>query len=147
MESVFILFLAPLQFPLTVAQVELITLRACVFLKNSAAFGFSFTLPLCRCLPKKFSSGSWQIRLLRNAVTPSIVKRYSTNSTKASTVNNDCNQKVYCKVMFHIPVKRRPRRVGALRSILFCSFLLNPALPLTLFSHLSRYPKNSSCNH
>lgn len=81
----FFFFLAPLQFPRTVAQLEFTTLNAWVFFTNSETFGFSFTLPLCRCCPKKFSRGSWHILLLRNTVTPGIVKTYSTNSTNEKT--------------------------------------------------------------
>lgn len=75
----FLLRVAPLQFPLTVEHVELTTLRAWVFLRNSLTQGFSFTRPLCLCLPKKFSRGSWHRRLLRNTLTPSMV---NTNLTR-----------------------------------------------------------------
>ena len=47
-----------LQFPLMVEHVVLMTLSAWVFLINSSALGFSLTLPLCLCCPKKFSNGS-----------------------------------------------------------------------------------------
>ena len=49
--------------------------------------GFSSTRPLWRCCPKKFSRGSWQILLLKNTVTPGIVKMDSTRSTNYFTVN------------------------------------------------------------
>ena len=75
-EKLSLVFAVPLQLLRMGAHVLLITRSACVFLMNSAALGFSLTRPHWRSWPKKFSKGSWQMRLLRNTVTPGMVKIY-----------------------------------------------------------------------
>ena len=76
----------PLQFTsVTSPQTLSMTLRACVFFKNSLTDGFSLVLPLCLCCPKQFSSGSWHILPLRKDVTPGMVKMNLTISTKDRT--------------------------------------------------------------
>jgi len=47
----------------------------------------------------------------------------------------------------HVPVSRKAELVSELNIILFCSVFSNPLLPLTLASHLSRYPTKSSRSH
>ena len=87
------LSLAPLLQFHTVAEVELITKSLCVFLENSAALG----------LFKKFSNGYWQISLLRNAITPSILKTCSTSSPKCEHCLN-----IYIKEMHNPHYSHNP---------------------------------------
>ena len=73
-----------LQFELTgPLHMEFTTRRACVFFWNSFTVGFSCVLPICRWHPKNFSRGSWHNLLLKNTVTPGIVKRCFTNSMRS----------------------------------------------------------------
>ena len=82
-----VLLLLIRQFPLIPLQVVLITLNACVFFKNSATLGFSFALPLCRCWPKNFSTGSWQILFVKNTLTSGmLVKMYLVKSKNDLTI-------------------------------------------------------------
>lgn len=78
----------PRQFPLVMfPQTELITRRACVFLQNCCALGFSPVLPRCLWHPKKFSSGSCESLSLKKNVTPGILKIKLTISTNDLTAN------------------------------------------------------------
>ena len=78
--------LLPRQFPFTTSRQNTFrTRKAWVFFKNSSAFGLSCVIPLWRWHPKNFSIGSWQSRLLRKNLTPGMVKRYRTSSTKDFT--------------------------------------------------------------
>lgn len=129
-----------LQFPRTGPQVWLITHNACELFINSETHEFSFT-PLHRCWPKKFSKKFWQSLLLR----------------KTDTMNSkyvlyyfykwqNCIQMMAKELLVNLPVKRKPKRVSWLSSILF-SFLSNPSLSLTLLSHLFKYARNSCLSH
>lgn len=51
--------------------------------------GFSFVAPLCRCLPKYFSMGSWHRCSLRMNLTPGTLKRCCTISTNEYTISEE----------------------------------------------------------
>ena len=114
------------------------TWRAGHWFKNSVTQGFSLTHPHWCCLPKKFSSRSWQIRLLRK---PGMVNRYRRSSTKADT-------KIVMSSLILISTHQwggDPWRVSLLSSIMFLSLLVySPGL---LDSHLTKNSINSSCSH
>ena len=69
-------------------EMELITLKLCVFFTNAATIGFSFTLPCCLDLAaKEFSRWILVELLLGEAVTLLILKIYGINSRKEDTEN------------------------------------------------------------
>ena len=74
----------PRLLPLILARhIEFITLKFCVFFKNSARVGFSFVLPAWRWQLKNFSIGSWDSFSLKKHVTP--LKRWCSNSENDKT--------------------------------------------------------------
>ena len=123
-------------------QKEFTILKACVFLKNCAAFGFSLTLTLCLWYPKNFSRGSCDNFPLRKTLTPGMVKRNSRSSTNEWTVvrkKSNINVGGYSHFgTVYLPVVFNPKRVSGLRSIAFFANLEKPGRSLTLFSHSLR---------
>ena len=58
-----------------------------LFLANSMVVGLSLVPPDCRCMPKYFSRGSWQMRLLKKHVTPGILKTKVYSSKNEETMH------------------------------------------------------------
>lgn len=123
------LIFSTLHLPLTVGlQIELITLRAWVFLTNSWTLGLSWTPPLCRWQPKNFSRGSWQIRWLKNEVTSGSVNTYWTSSMNDMPTVENQKWWVWQSTKLDLQIK-------AYRS--FLSLVLSPSWEACCFSLFS----------
>ena len=61
--------------------------RSVSLFANSMMVGLSLVPPDWRCMPKYFSKGSWQIRLLKKHVTPGILKTKVYSSKNEETTH------------------------------------------------------------
>ena len=129
---------------------EATTLNACMFFWNSCMFGWSCVPPRCRWHPKQFSSGSWQIRWLRNTFTSGSVNMYFTRSTKELTAKaGHVILKKYFKIFWgnNVPVICKPSRVSGLSNIFRFSTFVKWGLSSTEVFQSRKYTRNSSFNH